>query len=60
MLHTIMEYLKSLEARDEQGQGLLEYALIILLIVIVVIVALSPLGAQIANIFTTITGNLGG
>jgi len=55
-----MEYLKSMEKRDEQGQGLLEYALIILLIVIVVIVALSPLGAQIAQIFTNITTTISG
>jgi pilus assembly protein Flp/PilA len=42
----------------EEGQGLVEYALIIVLVAIVVIVALSFLGPIIANVFSTIAGNL--
>ena len=39
----------------EKGQGLVEYALILVLIAIVVIAALTLLGPQIAIIFNRIT-----
>ena len=38
----------------EEGQGLVEYALILVLVAIVVIVILALLGPSIANIFTNI------
>ena len=41
--------------RDEDGQGMIEYALIIALIAVVVLVALSFLGPIIKNKF----GNIG-
>lgn len=44
----------------EEGQGLVEYALILVLIAIVVIVVLSLLGTQISTIFSNITSGLGG
>lgn len=44
----------------EKGQGLVEYALILVLVAIVVIAALTLLGPQISNIFERITSNLGG
>lgn len=47
-------------AANEKGQGLVEYALIIVLIAIVVIVALGFLGDEITNVFETITDELGG
>lgn len=53
----MMNMLKKL-VRDEEGQGLTEYALIIALIAIVVIVALTALGGQIRTVFNRITGNL--
>jgi pilus assembly protein Flp/PilA len=40
--------------RDEQGQGLAEYALILALIAIVAIVALIFLGGSISTILSTI------
>jgi pilus assembly protein Flp/PilA len=40
--------------RDEEGQGLAEYALILALIAIVAIVALLFLGGQISAILSTI------
>lgn len=40
----------------EEGQGLVEYALILVLIAIVVIVVLGLLGTQVSTIFETITG----
>lgn len=39
----------------EEGQGLVEYALILVLVAIVVIAILALLGPQISNIFSRIT-----
>lgn len=47
-------------AAQEKGQGLVEYALILVLIAIVVIVALTLLGGSVGNIFNDITTALGG
>ena len=46
--------------RDEKGQGLTEYALIIALVAIVAVAALTLLGGQIDTIFTDISTELGG
>ena len=46
--------------RNEEGQGLTEYALIIALVAIVAVAALTLLGGQISAIFTDINGDLGG
>lgn len=51
----------SLAAGEEQeGQGLVEYALIILLIAIAVIGVLTALGTDIGGIFTNISTELSG
>jgi pilus assembly protein Flp/PilA len=42
----------------EKGQGLVEYALILVLIAIVVIVIVSVLGTSIGNVFSTIVSSL--
>jgi pilus assembly protein Flp/PilA len=42
----------------EKGQGMVEYALIIVLIAIVVIVVLSLLGTQISRVFSQISSAL--
>jgi pilus assembly protein Flp/PilA len=42
----------------EEGQGLVEYALILVLVAIVVIAILTLLGPQIANVFSKITNGL--
>ncbi|TMD62182.1 MAG: Flp family type IVb pilin [Chloroflexi bacterium] len=44
--------------REEEGQGLVEYALIIAVIAIAVIVAMLFLRGQIQNIFSNIGNNL--
>jgi pilus assembly protein Flp/PilA len=44
---------------DEQGQGLVEYALIIALVSIVVITALTLVGTNVTAIFNSIAGTLG-
>ena len=43
---------------DESGQGLVEYALILVLVAIVAIAILAILGPQIGNIFSQITSVL--
>ena len=40
--------------RDNKGQGLVEYALILVLVAVVVIVILALLGPAIANVFSNI------
>ena len=42
----------------ERGQGLVEYAFIILLVVIVVIVVLVILGPLVGNMFTKLNSNI--
>lgn len=43
----------------EDGQGLVEYALVLVLVAVVVIAILTLLGPQIANVFSRITNALG-
>lgn len=45
-------------APKEKGQGLVEYALILVLVAIVVIVILALLGPAIANVFSNIISNI--
>ena len=47
-------------APEEKGQGLVEYALILVLVAIVVIAALTILGPIIGNIFSEINNSLSG
>lgn len=44
----------------EQGQGLVEYALILVMVALVVIAILAILGPQIANVFSRVTSGLSG
>jgi pilus assembly protein Flp/PilA len=44
--------------QDDQGQGLVEYALIIAVIAIAVIVAMLFLRDQISNLFSNVGNNL--
>lgn len=46
--------------REEDGQGLAEYALILVFIAVVVLAALTPLGNAIKAVFNNITTSLGG
>lgn len=43
---------------NEEGQGLVEYALILVLVAIAVIAILRVLGPQIGNVFSQITSGL--
>ncbi len=55
---TILNNLQSRLDREE-GQGMVEYALILVLIAVVVIVVLIILGNQVVNVFSDITSGLG-
>jgi pilus assembly protein Flp/PilA len=44
--------------RNEEGQGLVEYALILVLVAVVVIVILTFLGPVIGNVFSDILAGL--
>lgn len=44
--------------REEEGQGLVEYALIIGLIAVVAIAALTASGGSISSLFSSISGQL--
>lgn len=47
-----------LYAPKEKGQGLVEYALILVLVAVVVIVILALLGPAIGNVFSNIVSNI--
>ena len=62
MLSTLSIRLQELVARAkeriqdrEEGQGMVEYALILVLIAVVVIVILSVVGKQVNNVFSNIS-----
>ena len=44
--------------RDEEGQDLLEYALLIALIALVSVVAVTAAGVKVSDIFTAISGKI--
>ena len=50
----LISYIVASLHRDEEGQGLAEYALILALIAIVAIVALIFLGGQVSTILKTV------
>ena len=54
----VTEFLTRKSERDEEGQGMVEYALILVLIAIVVIVIVSVVGKQVNNVFSNISNGL--
>jgi Flp pilus assembly pilin Flp len=53
-----IQYILNALARDEEGQTMTEYALILALVVVVAAAALSPLGTAIAGEVGTVAGQL--
>ncbi len=47
-------------SKRQVGQGMVEYALILVLIAVVVIAVLMVLGGQVKNVFSNIAGAIGG
>ena len=45
--------------KEQEGQGMAEYGLIIALVAIVVIAGLTLLGTQISSIFSSLGGTIG-
>ena len=43
---------------DQRGQGLVEYALILVLVAVVVVIILALLGPSIGNLFSNIVYNM--
>jgi pilus assembly protein Flp/PilA len=59
MLSILLSLLRTaLPVRDEEGQGMAEYGLILALIAIVVIAALTLIGGNLTSKFTEIAGSL--
>ena len=56
----MLKWLHSLKRQQPEGQGLVEYALILVLVAVVVIVILALLGPAIGNIFSNIVAGIGG
>jgi pilus assembly protein Flp/PilA len=57
MLNMILTRIYEMREREE-GQALVEYALILVLVSVVSVGTLTILGTTISGVFTTITGNL--
>jgi pilus assembly protein Flp/PilA len=49
------EVMRMLFLKDETGQGLVEYGLVLILVAVVIIVVLTLLGPQIGNMFSRIS-----
>jgi pilus assembly protein Flp/PilA len=58
--HLGREVRRMLFLPQEEGQGLVEYALILVLIAVVVIAVLALLGPVVGNVFSTIMEEMGG
>ncbi len=54
----MIQYLQSLIARDERGQGLAEYALILAFIAVLAIGAVTFLGVEINNILSVVGNSI--
>jgi pilus assembly protein Flp/PilA len=53
-----VEIVSGVERKKEEGQGLVEYALILFLVAVVVIAILVLLGPQIGKVFSSVTKSL--
>ncbi len=59
MLDLINRAYVNLTTRDEEGQGMVEYGLIIAFVMLIVFLALSLLGPKVASVFNKASNSLG-
>ena len=59
MTWKILDRVRQQRVGLQRGQGMVEYALILVLVSIVVIVILLTMGNQIANVFSNVVAALG-
>ncbi|NMB46819.1 MAG: Flp family type IVb pilin [Firmicutes bacterium] len=59
MLSTLWFYLKTWFVMDEEGQGMVEYGLILALVAVGVIIALGALGTDLSGLFQGIANKVG-
>lgn len=63
-IHIVYYHLKRLDGiimikpKDEQGQGLVEYALIMILVAIVVLIALALFGPAVGQLYSNIVNSI--
>jgi pilus assembly protein Flp/PilA len=57
--NNLVSYLRAKLLRNESGQDLLEYALLVALIALVCVVAITSTGSGVNSIFTDISAELG-
>ena len=60
MISQFLLWLKTFVITDEEGQGIIEYALLAVFISIVAIVVLRLIGPQVTAIYTNVLTALGG
>jgi len=58
MLPYVLAWLSQFD-REDEGQGMVEYALILVLVSVVAIVTLRVLGTTVSGVFTDITTAIG-
>lgn len=58
MLAYLLNYLMTYLPRDEEGQGMAEYGLILVLIAVAAIVGLSAMGGQLQSLFNGLVEDL--
>ena len=54
----VKEVIEMIQILEQRGQGLVEYALILVLVALVVIIGLAYFGNGVRNLFQTIVNNV--
>lgn len=60
MIHQLLSWLKFYLPKDEKGQDLSEYAMLIGVIALVVLFAVTELGTNLSTVFSNIATEVGG
>jgi len=57
-MNVVLRVLHRLDSSGEEGQGMIEYALILVLISVVTLVVLSTVGREVGNVFSNVSSGL--